>query len=1033
LTSDAATLDIIQPQLETYLQTLISQPDVWPITDVQRFFNPRTLNFDEIITASRPRTSYDPKDQAPNQTPGLKVDTTLSPMHPSTPNTPMTESKSNPVTPLEAKSLVSPLYDRLNSKQAAAAPMVPRKFEMPLSPPNAILPVTRPSISSMPQAMAPPPPAGMLPLPTHQPADALPGPGTATRRLSMNAGKVKAAASEAKLELYAELDRVDITTQDFIEAGCQRQLKHPALRAFWRVRLDSSSKVTHTEFLEAMEAYLQSIVTPPMTKTALTTIKDGLKSILERIDTNGDGMITIFEVNQWTKHLDPNLTLLATLGQFNQLRTLKLIPTIKSDAKQQIVWGTNMYRKPIRDTVLSSMHGADSWTVVYGPSLSGKSYRWLVGAHELPSEQTVVWIDLNSVSTVQEMYSSVSAQLSLSVLSLDDMISEFRLLLERYISSACTIVIDHVDITNQVVYYPLIKTIRKLKKNFKMAVVLISSLESRPSLEDFAKEIKVPISGITVIYIGPLPREESLTLAQYYKVADPTLLMEAARHLPGYIRSMRFLPLSSLVAITRSADASMTSSRSVDGSIAHTRDIIIAENLSELEIRCAMCLYHPLIGNNGLGFIFSKAIAWNLCYEAVSRNVDTLNTTLARLVEVGWLRLVADEGYLIAPTSCLPSYPATSTALPVNELHQWSIYYRYWIGEAVRMNEQLRSKDQLVACSYYDSSRKHFETFFEHLCQSPIWQNAFPPPVVHELICHLSSGIAHIIEYRFQPAEGLRISKAILRILCRGDDSGRIVDERYWRNDAKLKSVILRAVVNLAWDYYRTGQQVIAEEIIQAVLKFYARDDEVNFAYALNKLAIILRGLGRNEDALEMHKKCYALRMSVFGEEHIDSAQSMNNIAIVLNALGRKDEAIKAHERCLAIRVALLGKKHVAVGDSNFNLAGVYQSIGKNEDALECYKRARAAYIATYGKKHVYVKELDAKMKQVFNLVVQTRDAAAKEAANTSSLSLQDDDLNASTMSLPGINKSMSNVSMTSANGTKKSMPSSSSNGDVKL
>lgn len=79
------------------------------------------------------------------------------------------------------------------------------------------------------------------------------------------------------------------------------------------------------------------------------------------------------------------------------------------------------------------METANGWSIVYGPSQSGKSYRWLVGAHELSDADAIIWIDLKNAKSSNDVLSTIASQLSLSVLSLSDVMLEFQRLLGSYL------------------------------------------------------------------------------------------------------------------------------------------------------------------------------------------------------------------------------------------------------------------------------------------------------------------------------------------------------------------------------------------------------------------------------------------------------------------------------------------------------------------------------------------------------------------------------------------------------------------------
>jgi len=172
----------------------------------------------------------------------------------------------------------------------------------------------------------------------------------------------------------------------------------------------------------------------------------------------------------------------------------------------------------------------------------------------------------------------------------------------------------------------------------------------------------------------------------------------------------------------------------------------------------------------------------------------------------------------------------------------------------------------------------------------------------------------------------------------------------------------LRACVNLGWFLSKNNMAEQAEIVLQSALTHINIVDPVNYAFAVNKMAIVLRTLGRNEESFEMHQRCLTLRVKCLGENHIETAQSLNNIGIVLNLMGRRDDAMNIHKRCLKIRLDILGDKHSATGDTYYNMGTVLKDSNKKEEAIRCYERAKISYVLTYGEGHSYVRDLNNKI-----------------------------------------------------------------------
>lgn len=742
--------------------------------------------------------------------------------------------------------------------------------------------------------------------------------------------------------------------QEVTELGAQRQLVHPAIKTFWRIYFNSSYKVESSELVENAMKYIKTDVKPDLNDEEMKSIALKLNIALDVIDSSPNHSITVFELNQTTKHLDFNYDFLQLLHAIFEVETLKVFPSITEEQKDIVEWGEGMAAK-----VGESMKSAGMWSIVFGAPLSGKTFRWLVGAHHLDNTDAVVWIDFRNVKTTSDMLSTIATQLSLSVLSLDDVMLEFSRLLDsslEHSSTHCCIVLDHVDMDALDQLAPFIKILKRLQTVLKLAIVMITTSSKRPASSTIAtlyKIGKIPIKEelLNIIEVLPLSQETAVALANRYDVYDPSMLVTAARCLPGEMMRMQTLRSSQLASISNGSNTSSII------------DLIIADTFTENETLCATCLYYPLTGKDRTSSpIFHKALAWELCRKSMEENIDLWYACMDRLVSVGWLKLVGDEGYVIASTSVLPGHPNWVT---ITETEQWEKYYRYWIKESIRMNDLLGSKDQLLGCAFFDSSRKHFEIVFSDFTVKPVLYGRVRQQVITDLVIQYSSNVSNLYEYRFGAPEGLALSFAVLRILCDNDETGLLVDDRYWRHNRSLQPIIIRACINLGWFLNRNQQAAQAEKIVQNALLFMNDSDPINYAYALNKLAIILRALGRKEECLQTHQRCLNIRLKSLGENHVDTAQSMNNIAIVLNSLGRKEEALSVHNNCLKIRIELLGVKHASTGDTYYNMATVLRDMGRKEETLRCYEKAKIAYVATYGEGHSYVKDVIKKMNEL--------------------------------------------------------------------
>jgi Tfp pilus assembly protein PilF len=78
----------------------------------------------------------------------------------------------------------------------------------------------------------------------------------------------------------------------------------------------------------------------------------------------------------------------------------------------------------------------------------------------------------------------------------------------------------------------------------------------------------------------------------------------------------------------------------------------------------------------------------------------------------------------------------------------------------------------------------------------------------------------------------------------------------------------------------------------------------------------------------------------VLGPEHPDTLTSVNNFGLMLRSMGKYEEAEAMHRRALEGREKVLGPEHPYTLTSVGNLGSVLRSLGKHEEAEAMHQRA---------------------------------------------------------------------------------------------
>ncbi|HVW98984.1 MAG TPA: tetratricopeptide repeat protein, partial [Candidatus Babeliaceae bacterium] len=93
-------------------------------------------------------------------------------------------------------------------------------------------------------------------------------------------------------------------------------------------------------------------------------------------------------------------------------------------------------------------------------------------------------------------------------------------------------------------------------------------------------------------------------------------------------------------------------------------------------------------------------------------------------------------------------------------------------------------------------------------------------------------------------------------------------------------------------------------------------------------------------------QKAYRIRVALAGENSNDPdiAESSNNLGLILKDLGRYEEALVYLEKAFTIWNSLFGPNHTLVALSLFNSGGVHKAIGKIHRNVEEIKKGLALY-----------------------------------------------------------------------------------------
>ncbi|MEU5881406.1 FxSxx-COOH system tetratricopeptide repeat protein [Spirillospora sp. NPDC047279] len=116
--------------------------------------------------------------------------------------------------------------------------------------------------------------------------------------------------------------------------------------------------------------------------------------------------------------------------------------------------------------------------------------------------------------------------------------------------------------------------------------------------------------------------------------------------------------------------------------------------------------------------------------------------------------------------------------------------------------------------------------------------------------------------------------------------------------------------------------------------------------------ALMLRVLGRLEEAAEQHRAVLEVQERVLGPEHPDTLTNRNNLAGVLGYLGRWQEEEAEHRAVLDVLTRTLGPDHLSTVSVRNNLAFVLLALGRAEEAEAQHRAAHQARSRGQGPDH---------------------------------------------------------------------------------
>jgi len=152
--------------------------------------------------------------------------------------------------------------------------------------------------------------------------------------------------------------------------------------------------------------------------------------------------------------------------------------------------------------------------------------------------------------------------------------------------------------------------------------------------------------------------------------------------------------------------------------------------------------------------------------------------------------------------------------------------------------------------------------------------------------------------------------------------------------DPKVKGDILHALGKRAYSSVDFDQALQHwEEAVNLRKKLHKGNGHPDIAQSLNNIGLVLRSLGRDEEARKNYNDAFEMWHRLYKGDHLDIARSLNNLGTAFGNLGRDEEARKNYNDALEMRCRLHKGDHPDIAESLNYLGIAFGNLGRDEEA----------------------------------------------------------------------------------------------------
>ncbi len=407
--------------------------------------------------------------------------------------------------------------------------------------------------------------------------------------------------------------------------------------------------------------------------------------------------------------------------------------------------------------------------------------------------------------------------------------------------------------------------------------------------------------------------------------------------------------------------------------------------------------------------------------------LESLHTELG-----GWPVLIAQARIYLEDTHCsVIEYLKELQSLDPLFKKEEHINYPKSLGQAFEMTlKRLSAKskeavEMLYTCAYLNNQEIQLELFKDWIKDRPVqWKKDVLWPLRDLSIIRFdeqkqSFSIQHKLWQEFLRKVLNRQGRAKEKIFEVADmldktarafdfrdpktwNNGKIcaqhveIDREMWIHSNSVKGSLLLTQTG-SWLAHVKGNLFKSLQYFKKALEIRLEilgKEHLDTAISYTGVGLVLRDLGRHQEALEHHNNALKIRKKLLPREHHDIYASYNNIGLSLRDLkqhrkaskklqkallffeksyginnqetlitynnyglnlrdlGQHQEALSCHEKTLTIRKKVLGEKHPDTAKSYYNKALSLYDLGRYQESLDCAKESLTIRKEMLGDEH---------------------------------------------------------------------------------